>query len=282
MSKNNILINKNCYTFKEINFKKGILDNCADATYIIHLEGQEERLKSIYNQLNEYHPSKKVFILFNKGYKNCKKMLKEQSPKYDLVDAFYQIMYHSDLKKYNNILILEDDFTFNKKIKENEVCSDIARFIKSKDKENFIYMLGCIPWMQMPMLSKNNIVFLSTGTHGSIYSKKFRKHVLNTHQDNVIDWDIFTNFSYLNTTRYLYDEPLCYQLFYETDNFYSWLDFGGFKYIVMYLFKYFDLHNSPEPGFTYFYSYSKISFIILLLLVLFFIIYMILRTKSKK
>ena len=44
-----------------------------DATYIIHLEGNEERYKNIENQLLLHHPTKIVHILFNKGYKNGNK-----------------------------------------------------------------------------------------------------------------------------------------------------------------------------------------------------------------
>ena len=88
-----------------------------------------------------------------------------------------------------------------------------------------------------------------------------------------MDWDIYTNTNFA-CKRYLYDEPLCYQLFYETDNFNSWSDIGGIKYILMYLFKWFNLHMHPEPGFTHFYRISKIIFLILLL-ILFYIIYRI-------
>ena len=52
-----------CYNFKKLEFNQGLLDNCIDVTYIIHLEGNG-RLEHIYEQLNKFHITKKVFILF--------------------------------------------------------------------------------------------------------------------------------------------------------------------------------------------------------------------------
>ena len=57
--------NKNCYNFKELNYNRGFLDSCVDATYIIHLENNG-RLEHISNQLKEYHPTKN-------GYENISK-----------------------------------------------------------------------------------------------------------------------------------------------------------------------------------------------------------------
>ena len=55
-----------CYTFEQIEYSNGLLD--LDATYIIHLEGNG-RIENIKSQLNEYHPTNLVYILYNKGYK---------------------------------------------------------------------------------------------------------------------------------------------------------------------------------------------------------------------
>jgi len=54
-----------CYNLKKYTFKKGLMENSIDATYILHLEGNG-RLESINDQLNSYQPSKIVYILFNK------------------------------------------------------------------------------------------------------------------------------------------------------------------------------------------------------------------------
>ena len=70
---------------EEYNYEKGLLD--VDATYILHLEGNG-RLEQIQTQLEQYHPSRKVYLVYNQGYKKCQKNLPLESPPYDLVDAF--------------------------------------------------------------------------------------------------------------------------------------------------------------------------------------------------
>ena len=124
-----------CYKYEKKVFNEGLLDNSIDATYIIHLENNG-RLPNILEQLNKYQPSKIVYIVFNKGYKKCKKNLLVQSTTYDIVDSFLQILKDANNKKYNNILILEDDFMFDEKIKNKEVINDINNSISSKTSYN--------------------------------------------------------------------------------------------------------------------------------------------------
>jgi uncharacterized membrane protein YhdT len=265
---NHIEENKNCYSFEEKKYDHGFLDDSVDATYIIHLQGNDERYKNITKQLEIYHPTKKVFLLLNKGYKNCNKVLNEQTPKCDLIDAFYQVFNHANKHQYNNILILEDDFIFNEKISDSKIngINDINEFIKNRTslQQNFIYSLGTIPYLQIPLLNKHSVLLLSTGTHASIYSKKCIETILSLIQDSISDWDLHVNFGLFGkTTRYLYHEPLCYQLFSETENFESWSCIFGLKYILMWIFKMLNMNNQAEPGFSIFYNFSKILYFIL-------------------
>ncbi len=64
-------MNSNCYTFKKIIYDNVLLDN-VEATYIIHLK-DNGRLEDIQKQLKEYQPTKIVYIVFNEGFKKCKK-----------------------------------------------------------------------------------------------------------------------------------------------------------------------------------------------------------------
>jgi hypothetical protein len=221
-----------CYNFKKLEYKKATFADSVDATYILHLEGNG-RLPDILDQLNKYQPTKIVYIVFNKGYKKCKKNLLVQSTTYDLVDAFLQIFKDATNKKYNNILILEDDFMFDKKIKNKEVINDINNFIKLKVNEEFIYLLGTLPFLQIPYSTNHFKLLASLGTHACIYSKKAIDTILKKSDEKIYDWDAFTN---SNFTRYLYKEPLCYQLFPETDNFKNWHDiFGTISIVKLYL-----------------------------------------------
>ena len=91
-----------CYTFKKYIYNDCIFNNTIDATYIINLENNK-RLNHIVNQLSQYHPTKLVYICFNKGFTNCKKQDFIINAPYDLVDAFINIFKHAKLMNYNNI-----------------------------------------------------------------------------------------------------------------------------------------------------------------------------------
>jgi hypothetical protein len=64
-------LNNDCYNFVEYKFNNYLFKNI-DASYIIHLENNN-RLENIKYQLSLYQPTNIVYILFNKGYKNCDK-----------------------------------------------------------------------------------------------------------------------------------------------------------------------------------------------------------------
>ena len=73
---------KTCYKFEKIENVTSLLDDCVDATYIIHLEGNG-RLEHIYKQLEIFKPTQIIYIVHNKGFTNCEKGLHENSPPID-------------------------------------------------------------------------------------------------------------------------------------------------------------------------------------------------------
>jgi len=259
-----------CYTFKKMKYNKGLLDDAVDATYIIHLEGNG-RYDDIMNQLKTYHPTKEVYILFNKGYKKCKKDEHIKLPAHDLVDAFLQVFTHAKNQKYDNILILEDDFIFSKKIKKTSTQQDICTFLNNNKDKDYQYFLGCLPYLQLPCTldSKHYINICSGGTHAVIYTKKNRERLLNVNQKDITDWDYY---SFTHSRRYAYCEPVCYQLFPDTDNSNNWHKDNYILYMISKLAKkilnLFKLDTQIEPGYSIFYLFSKLFVYILLILIL--------------
>jgi hypothetical protein len=272
-----------CYTFKKIKYNKGLLDNAVDATYIIHLEGNG-RYDDIMNQLESYHPTKEIYIIFNKGYKKCSKDDRIILPAYDLVDAFLQVFKHAKNQNYNNILILEDDFMFNEKIKKESIRNDICSFLNNNKDKDYQYFLGCLPslWFPYTIDLKHFINICSTGTHAVIYTKKNRERLLNVNQKDITDWDCF---SFTHSRRYMYCEPLCYQLFPDTENSKYWGTHSYFTYIVSQIgkkiLKIFKLDTEAEPGYSFFYTFSTLFTFILLILIL-VIVYKISITLFKR
>lgn len=279
-------VSTQCYNFKKIKYNTGLLDEAVDATYIIHLEGNG-RYDDIMNQLKTYHPTKEVYILFNKGYKKCKKDEHIKLPAHDLVDAFLQVFKHAKNENYDNILILEDDFIFTEKIKKTSTQQDICTFLNNNKNKDYQYFLGCLPYLQLPCTldSKHYINICSGGTHAVIYTKKNRERLLNVNQKDITDWDYY---SFTHSRRYAYCEPVCYQLFPDTDNSNNWHKDNYILYMISKLAKkilnLFKLDTQIEPGYSIFYLYSKIfafTIIILILVIIYKISITLFKHKIK-
>jgi hypothetical protein len=250
----NIFDNTMCYYLKSHMYNDPLFKSL-DATYIIHLEGNG-RYNDIEEQLKLYHPSKIVYILFNKGYKKCEKE-GIHAPAKDLIHAYKYILEHA--MQYNNVLILEDDFMFNPEVKEH--AQNIDNFVNNH--KNFIYRIGCIPSIQIPYNSYTNIG-ITCGSHATIYSKNTRNELL---KSDIQDWDI----GLLKYINYLYYKPLCYQLFPVTENQKHWGDFNpitmlGGK-ILIFLIKILHLDSQVEPGYSIMYSVSSMFPIIILAII---------------
>ena len=283
--------NEKCYRFKHMKNTDGLFKKTIDATYVIHLKGNG-RHESVIKQLNEYHLTNDVYILYNKGFKICKKTGNIIYPADDLTDAFFQIFKHANKNNYEIILILEDDFIFDSKIKNINHINNINDFLIKKKDESFIYYIGCIPFLSLPSIKIKNTyrVLSSLGTHSVIYSKKYRESLIRDY-DNIKyymnDWDEINNLYSIN--KYMYYTPVCYQLFPETDNKKIW---GGSSKIAQCLSKItkvtisvLGLDKNIEPGYSITYAISKILPIILLIVLItnIYMIYIIfLKSNNKK
>jgi len=271
-----------CYHFENIQFDDGLLNDCVDATYIIHLK-ENGRLENIKTQLKIYKPTDNIHILINKG-PTCEKNIENHIPPTDLVHAFLQCFQHAEGNAYNNILILEDDFMFSEKIKEREHSKNICGFIKNKEGELLSYRIGCIPLLQIPCTTDfMHYRGFFMGTHAVIYNKLYRVNLLKTDISQIHDWDIFNN---LNANSYTYYLPLCYQLFPETENLKYW----GIKNnlyliagkILFFIFQLLGLNTSVEPGYSFFYIFSKtIFFLLAFLLIWLSFLFIFARTSIK-
>lgn len=238
-----------CYRIETIIYDDPLFQN-VDATYILHLESDGTRYTHIKQQLELYHPTKIVHVVFNKGFRHCHKPHVHNTTE-DIIDTFMYIMKES--QKYNTILLLEDDFIFN---------PNIHRHTKNVDEfttmhTNFIYRLGCIPAIQLPY-NLYTYVGIGCGSHAVLLSKSIRKKIMNQSYPT-IDWDLYLN---KLSANYIYYTPLCYQLFPATENQKNW-GVGNVLLIAcsqlqIRLFNALNLHVQPEPGYTIMYVFSKI------------------------
>ena len=254
-----------CYYFKEIKFHN-YLFNYIDICYIIHLENNG-RLNFVLKQLYTFKPCKKNIIVFNKGFKKCKKLLLKQQSNYDLVDANIKIMKHAQQNNYNNIMILEDDFFFDKDIKNHN--KNIDEFIYKKQNEKMIYSFGIIPHLVIPYNYNHYLMINGIASHCIILNKLLINDFLKLnfnyyHEINKYAIDEIYQKSY-KYNRYIYYKPLIYQLFTETDNSKNW---NKIFYInILYFYRLLNLHKKAQPGYNIFYFLSKINLLLLIIFI---------------
>jgi len=260
-----------CYFLEEINFKECLFPYI-DATYVINLIGNG-RIEKAKKQIYEYKITYKNYILYNKGYKKCLKELTEQLPRFDLIDAFYKIFEHAKTKNYEYILILEDDFTMIEKIKNIKIRNEITYFLQNNKNIVDIYSFGLIPIISFPYYQNTYYVLNSFATHSMIYSKKFINKTLKKNKLTINDWDFYRA---TNGKNFMFKEPLCYQLFTETENAKNWGSIMDIKYYdICQPFIKITKIDKKIDGYYIFYNLSKLFGILLfigILIILFIII----------
>lgn len=208
-------MNKNYYSSKEINFDKGLFDKFIDITYVITLK-DNYRNELIIKEIERVKPTKKVIIVYNYGFKNCKKTLcgkKVTNSSHDLVHANKFIFDKS--KQYNNILILEDDAQFSNEIFEEKHINNLENFINNNNFNT--YSLGSIKCMSY-LFGTHQRLFIKAGTQAMIYSKKFRSELKVSSISNI---DILTNFPF-NINGWIYYKTLVGQVCEKTENVDNW------------------------------------------------------------
>lgn len=257
-----IHMDKSPYTFEKLTNKSGFLNDTVDATYIIHLENNG-RYEHIKTQLEKYHITSTVYILHNLGYKSGLKPSNINCSALDLIDAYLTVFADSINKNYSNILILEDDFVFDDKILDKSHTDRVNKFIRSQHDTNFIYYLGCVPYMIKEYKPHHLINIMSSGTHSIIYSKKFIKETIRYTHEQIKDWDYYASYASpfvdMTTKIYMYYIPLCYQPFPETENSKSWgHGFGDYKEflckLTISIFKKYKMDTKFAKGFKRYYK----------------------------
>jgi hypothetical protein len=262
-----------CFYFKKIIFNNPIFDKNIDATYVLHLENNG-RYEQMINQLNKYNITNIVYILFNKGFKKCNKKKFINNTLLDIVDANLTIFKHAKQKKFNNILIFEDDFILTDEIKSEKNINNINDFLENHENKKFMYSLGTVPYIAIPYNLHTYRTLFYGGSHAVIYSKKIRDKYLSINQKEINDWDMY-KLNNMKKYSYMYYKPLCYQLFPQTENQKNWIHVYNnifWVYLVKlsyYLIKKIKLDKHYEPGFTYVYNVSKILSLFLFILMLY-------------
>ena len=199
-------------------------------------------------------------------------MLHEQIVPYDITDSFFNIIEHSLENNYENILILEDDFIFDDKIKDKKIINEIKSFIIENKDDTFYFNLGPLPILFYPNLNLfNNIYrgYFDVGTQCVIYSKSIRKEIIKNKSIPILYYDIFlTN----NFKHYFYKYPLCYQLYSNTNNSAYWNQNNIFWNSLLNIL---NLDKNPQPGYDILYYTIFVLHYIFFSIVIIYVIYLV-------
>jgi hypothetical protein len=174
---------ESCYKFEEITPEQTIppcwTDRAISATYILHLEGNG-RYEQVKSQIEQLRPTKTVWILHNRGFKECQKDANIKIPPQDIVDSYFTIFKHAQEHSYRNILVMEDDFVFDQeRLRDTNKLRDVDEFLGTvaDQDQDVMYHIGTLPIVQWPWTwdAKHNLIVISAGTHGAVYTPIYGK-----------------------------------------------------------------------------------------------------------
>jgi len=253
-----------CYRYKVINRTKTPILKNVDVLLVLTME-DNYRFNEDPFLLNL---AKKTIIQYNKGFKTGKKPESIKSTCHDIVHANYTAFKY--LKKYNNVIILEDDaIVINNDIR---IYNEIDTFIKD---EKF----DCFSFCSLGLFLKYNNNFLKlrktkSCTFGAaqalIYSREARRALIKKIIDNNFGKGHMDGY-YINSLDniFTYKYPLIVQIFPATENRKEWVFFeGSFPVYILILFlKILRLETCPY-GWNVVYFFYRNIFLLLVLSIL--------------
>jgi hypothetical protein len=232
-------------------------ESVIDATYILHLDGNG-REPSIRNQLVQFRPTRRVYLVRSQGYKKCTPDPWIHSATQDLTATNCFAFQHALKNGYDKVLVLEDDFQFVDRVLDPAVRASVARFLGTLQGGSVAkYALGSYPFMITHCSwDLEHYYGVYVQSHAIVYTRGFMKSILAANPEQLpllFDWNGMAN--------YLYGEPLCYQLLSQTENrAASWSNPLLDLWISL-----FELDQKPD-GYAFVYLLAKWWWIVLLLL----------------
>lgn len=286
LTQNNVdhFLNTHCYNFERIEFDNGgIFDGFVDATYIMTMEGSK-RTEEVYKKLKEFNPTRIVYIVHNKGFKKCKKILYEQTIPYDVINSYYGALNHSFKMKYNNVIVLEDDFEFDLDLINQSTINHIHRFFNENQDRTFFYNLGGLPILlqfPFPINFHHYKTFQTFPSHSIIYTRNVRDEILKNVYYPTEKVEFFDLYITKKFESYIYKYPLCYQIFPDTEQSQLWTN--PFSKFIINSTK---LNKQSKPGYQRLFHIILIGnylfYLGLMFIILFIIIYSLMNYLSNK
>lgn len=251
--------NNECYDIKNKYYPTGLFDDSIDCTYVILCCGTHpEREQQCMLQLNKYQPTKRVKLVYNQGFRRCRKELEKQSSEYDLRDALMFIF--QDAKKCNRILVLEDDFEVDDRILNKKDVDKINFFLRSTNPD--VYGLGNLGiFYPTDLFRWHQRSFLMFMSHAIVYGSSYRRQKLLIYrQGRSLPRHVDLMWNESGHKVYRHYKPLVYQKHDVTENMRNWpIPFwASLAYVTM-----FDLRGNAQKGYD---NLNLLSYVMTLLI----------------
>lgn len=197
-----------CYRYEKLTFPDPAF-NSISTSYLITMDGSPRR-EHYMNQLLTFQPTRKTYVVHNKGFKHCRKQH---------VSKTFQDLWHANLDiflaaadNHEPILVLEDDVEFTHYFSQPHI-ERIERVVRER---NTAYSLGTHAFLAIPGIRHSRMI-LSGCTHAIIYSQKSRQQLLSAAST------LFSKFSHdilipWHTPLLSYKHPLAVQKHVKTEN----------------------------------------------------------------
>lgn len=174
------------------------------------------RMESVWEQLLEHCPHRRVFVFTNPGYRNCSKRLCQQRPDFDLLDAYKTMFEFALAHEFRRVLTFEDDFFWSSHVRNAKHLQRVGHFLDTYGNTIDHYFLGCIPMLAVPT-GYHWRLFSAGGTHAVVHTERGMHTYLREYgqlcercEDHSCTIDLyFTSFAIV----YGYCMPLAYQTF---------------------------------------------------------------------
>ena len=251
--------NKKCYHIKSKYYQNGLFDDSVDCTYVILCCGiHPAREERCILQLNQLRPTKRVKLVYNEGFRRCRKELEKESTEYDLRDALMFIF--QDAKKCNRILVLEDDFEVDDRILNKKDVDKINTFLQGANPD--VYGLGNLsllcPFDVFRWHQRSFLMFMS---HAVVYGSSYRQQKLLLYRQGAsLPGHVDLMWNVPGHKVYRHHKPLVYQKHDVTENMKNWPIpmWASLVYVTM-----FNLRKNARQGYD---NLNLLSYVMTLLI----------------
>ena len=204
--KNILHTNNNlCYNQKIIKYDKGLFNDCCDCCYVMTLNNSK---RDFMSRLDIHQPHSIVKINYNQGYNNCSKMNVNNSNS-DLIDSNRYVFIDAMKNNYKRILVLEDDFIFDKNLYNMNDIKEINKFVRNTNPD--VYNLGPLGNLcTLPITRKHHKHLIFACAHAVIYNVNFMENFLKDYFVYIRWENYLNNFKF---SKWSYYKPIVFQIF---------------------------------------------------------------------